>query len=127
MREVEEREQHSQEVTKVYKSAGGTAVRTYRKRPVLTTAEESQHARPSALEKMLAARGEDGALDMCDAINEFFDHLITIVKRHGGDIIKFAGTVTAETELITTGFTTIFLPSTLPRFLCISTPLCLWP
>ena len=59
MREVEEREQHSQEVTKVYKSAGGTAVRTYRKRPVLTTAEESQHARPSALEKMLAARGED--------------------------------------------------------------------
>lgn len=45
----------------------------------------------TALTEQFAAKGPSGAEDISAVLNDFYGQWITIIKTHGGDIIKFAG------------------------------------
>lgn len=45
----------------------------------------------TALTEEFAARGPSGAEDISAILNDFYGQWISIIKKHGGDIIKFAG------------------------------------
>jgi class 3 adenylate cyclase/tetratricopeptide (TPR) repeat protein len=45
----------------------------------------------TALTEEFAARGPSGAEDISAILNDFYGQWITIIKRYGGDIVKFAG------------------------------------
>jgi class 3 adenylate cyclase len=45
----------------------------------------------TALTEEFAAQGPSGAEDISAILNDFYGQWITIIKRYGGDIVKFAG------------------------------------
>ncbi|HCB01308.1 MAG TPA: hypothetical protein DEP19_02905, partial [Anaerolineae bacterium] len=45
----------------------------------------------TALTEEFAARGPSGAEDISSILNDFYSQWIQIIKKYGGDIIKFAG------------------------------------
>jgi class 3 adenylate cyclase/tetratricopeptide (TPR) repeat protein len=45
----------------------------------------------TALTESFAARGPSGAEDISSILNEFYGQWIQIIKKYGGDVIKFAG------------------------------------
>jgi class 3 adenylate cyclase/tetratricopeptide (TPR) repeat protein len=45
----------------------------------------------TSLTEKLAAAGEEGTEQLTSALNAYFNPLITLVRDHGGDVVKFAG------------------------------------
>lgn len=45
----------------------------------------------TALTEKLAAQGPSGAEDISAVLNDFYGQWIEVIKKYGGDIIKFAG------------------------------------
>jgi hypothetical protein len=52
---------------------------------------ESADAKPSVSKSTLNALQRSGADHMARIINTIFSLLISIIRKHGGDVIKFAG------------------------------------